>query len=390
MTLAALIILGDDRPTAPVLGMAWPEFQMRCAVRAGARHLVLVADRVSRDVVEAVDRLRAEGLATTLARNAAEVADLFHPDEAVLLMTGSAVVSGDKLAELFEAAKPTLLCVEAEHAGPGHELIDARSHWVGIARIDGAQIRATATMVGDWDLGSILLRKAVASRAVRLTLTTEDVLIDASDAAGAVAASRVLISVAQIGARGWGMRWIVEPVAHLVTRSFPAALPALARFGPWGAITLFALCPLLVGMKRMPVALAVFLVALLIAASAKIATQVTGIAQQSGRWAVIARDMSAALSLVLIAFALLPDLTPAVLATGIVAFTAMADRLSASDVTPATPWSADAAGHALILFAGSLFGPFGLLIGLAFCAIHGLASLAFLQNRLSRVLTSLR
>lgn len=389
MTQAALIILEDDRPTTSVLGLAWPEFQMRRAVRAGARHLVIVADRVSRDVVEAVDRLRAEGLSTTLARTTAEVADLFHPDETVLLMTGSAVVGEGQLKSLLDAAKPTLLCVDAERAGPGHELIDARSHWVGMARIDGAQIRATVTMVGDWDLGSTLLRKAVAGRALRTTLSGDDFLVDASDATGATQASRALVSGANAVARGWGGQWVVEPLARLFVRSFPAILPPLARFGPWAAMAIFVLAPIVQGRQWTTFAVAVFLFASLVAASARIAAAATGIIGRSGRLAVSTCDLAAMVLLGLIVVALLPDQTPMVLAIVIVAFTALADRLF--DVARVTnpPWLSDIAGHTIILLIASLFGASGMIVGLALCAAHALASLAFLQNRLSRVLTSL-
>ena len=390
MTQAALIILDDDRPTMPVLGLSWPEFQMRRAVRAGARHLVLVADRVSRDVVEAVDRLRAEGLSTTLARTAAEVADLFHPEEVVLLMTGSCIVADSQMKALLAKPKSTLLCVDAECAGPGHELIDARSHWVGIARIDGAQVRATVTMVGDWDLGSTLLRKAVAGRALRTTLSSDDFLADASDAAGAVQASRALVSGVIPLARGWGGQWVIEPLARLAVRSFPATLPPLARYGPWAAMVMFVLAPVVQGWRWTAVAVAVFLVGSLVAASAQIAAAATGITGRSKRLKVSTRDGAAVLLIGMIAVALLPDLTPAVLAIGVVTFAALADRLFDVEGVTNPPWLSDITGHAIIVLIASLFGASGMLVGLALCAVHGLASLAFLQNRLSRVLTSLR
>ena len=390
MTQAALIILDDDRPTMPVLGLSWPEFQMRRAVRAGARHLVLVADRVSRDVVEAVDRLRAEGLSTTLARTAAEVADLFHPEEVVLLMTGSAVVGEAQLKSLLHATKPTLLCIDAERAGPGHELIDARSHWVGIARIDGAQVRATVTMVGDWDLGSTLLRKAVAGRALRTTLSGGDFLVDASDAAGAAQASRALVSGVSRVARGWGGQWVLEPLARLVVQSFSVILPSLARFGPLVAMVMFVLAPVVQGWQWTTAAVALFLFAALVAASVRIAAAATGITGRSERLICSIRDGAAVLLIGMIAAVTLPDPTPVVLAVGVVAFSVLGDRLFDVEGVTTPPWLSDSAGHAIILLIASLFGASGVLVGLALCAAHGLASLAFLQNRLSRVLTSLR
>ena len=390
MTLAALIILDDDRPTAPVLGLSWPEFQLRRAVHAGALHLVLVTDRVTRDVVEAVDRLRDEGLSTTLARSNAEVADLFHPEEAVLLMTGSHVVSDAQLAGLLAAPKPTLLCLNTERAGSVHELIDAKSHWVGIARIDGGQIRATVPVAGDWDLGSTLLRKAVAARAVRVTLTADDLLIDASTAGEAARASRELVGAVSGRPHGWGASWIVAPLGQLIARTFPSILPLLARVGPWVALTLFLLGPVLQLWTWTSATLAVFVLAVATATSARLAASVTGIPQRTGRLISHVRDVSAIVLLAQMVVPAFPDMTPLVLGLGATAFAVLSTRLIEIDSAAGPLWLADTPGHAIILLVCSFFGAPGLLIGLGLCALHGLATLAYLQNRLSRVLTSVR
>ncbi len=389
MALAALIILDGEAPVAPVLGLSWPEFRMRRAVTAGALHLVLVTDRVTRDVVEAVDRLRGEGLSITLARSNADVADLFHPDEAVLLLTGSTIVGDQQLQAVLEAPKPVLLCIDPDRAGAGHELIDARSHWTGIARIDGGQIRATASMAGDWDLGSTLLRKLVAARAARITVSRDDLLVDASVPTGAAQASRALVASVGEQPRGWGERWIIGPLVGLAAQNLAAALPLLARFGPWTALLLFILAPLLQLRLWPSAAMGVFLIALLVAAGSRLASAATGIAVRGGRLPVHTRDAAAAVLLVLLVAQAVPDLTAVVLAIGLVALTALADRLIGDAATDAH-WLADRAGHAIVLFAASFFGAAGLLAGLAICALHALATLAFLQNRLSRVLTSLR
>ena len=45
--------------------------------------------------------------------------------------------------------------------GELYERIDAESRWAGLAAIDGALLRETATMLRDWDLQSTLLRRAL-------------------------------------------------------------------------------------------------------------------------------------------------------------------------------------------------------------------------------------
>jgi hypothetical protein len=390
VTLAALIILGDDSPTAPVLGLSWPEFQLRRAVQAGALHLVLVADRVGRDVVEAIDRLRGEGLPTTLVRTNADVADLFHPDEAVLMMTGGWVVSDERLSELLVEPELAILCIDAERAGPGHELIDARSHWAGFARLDGALVRVTATMPGDWDLGSMLLRKAAAARAKRIMLPTRELLEDASTPAGAATAARALVGDKGVRARGWGERSLIAPLTMTTLKTFPGVLPVLARFGPVASLILLAAAPALQLRQWTSAALVMFLVALLVAAAARLAAAATGIAGRVARLIAPVRDVAASVLLGVIALERLPDLTAVVLSAAIVSFVALTDRLPGLEGTGNGDCLADIPGNIAILLVASMFSPVGLVAGLTICALHGLASLAILQNRLSRVLTSLR
>lgn len=387
MTLAALIILDDARPTQPVLGMSWPEFRMRRAVGAGARHLVVVADRVGRDVVEAIDRLRAEGLSTTLARTSGEVADLFHPDEAVLLLTGGMVVEDARLAELLSNPKTALLCVEPARAVAAHELIDAKAHWVGAARMTGAQIRATAAQVGDWDLASTLLRAAVAARAARIMLGLDDLIVDATTPAGAALASRVLALPTGAQGGGWGERWLLQPLTQAVIGISPSALPAMAKFGGWGALALFSAAPFAALGQVTTVAVALFLVGLAATPLALRARGVTGITGGPRAGLANVRDSAAML---LLALAVMPGLAAILLALAMIAFTALADRLLDTAPEIGSPYLADRAGQAAVLLVSSAFGQAGLLVGLALCAAHGLGTVGFLQNRLSRVLTSLR
>jgi len=386
VTLAALIILDEDRPKAPVLGLSWPEFQLRCALRAGALHLVLVSDRVTRDVVEAVDRLRGEGLSTTLARSNAEVADLFHPDEAVLLLTGNQIVGDGLLVGLLQASGPVLLCIEPARAGPGHELIDARSHWLGIGRVDGAHVRAIAPMSGDWDLGSTLMRNAVAARAKRTMLTADDMILSA---AAPAATARAMVTAVYERPRGWGARWVTAPLSLMIARNFPALLPLLARAGPWLSLTAFALSPLVQLGQWTAAALIVYLLALLLSALVELAAAATGIPLRHARITAHARDATGVILLALIVVRMLPDLAPIVLGVNIAGLLALAERI-AVDKGTSTAWFADIGGCALVLLIASFFGQTALLAGLGVMAVQAFITVAFLQNRLSRALTSPR
>ena len=386
VTLAALIILDEDRPNTPVLGLSWPEFQLRRALRAGALHLVLVSDRVTRDVVEAVDRLRGEGLSTTLARSNAQVADLFHPDEAVLFLTGNQIVGDGLLVGLLQASGPALLCIEPARAGPGHELIDARSHWLGIGRVDGAHVRAIAPLSGDWDLGSTLMRNAVAARAKRTMLTADDMLLSA---AAPAATARAIVTAVHERPRGWGARWVTAPLSLMIARSFPAILPFLARTGPWLSLIAFALSSLVQLRQWTTAALILYLAALLLSALTRIAAAATGIPVRYAQIMAHARDTTGVVLLVLIVVRMLPDLAPVVLGFNIVGLLALAERI-AFDEGASTAWHADIGGCALVLLIASFFGQTGFVAGLGAMAVQAFITVAFLQNRLSRALTSPR
>lgn len=387
MTLAALILIDDERPAAPVLGLAWPEFQMRRAVKAGARHIVLVAGRVTRDVVEAIDRLRDEGLSATLARSASEVTDLFHPEEAVLLMTGVTVTSDAVLRDLLGATASTVLCVATDTAGQSHELIDAAHSWSGYARIDGAQVRATASVSGEWDLGSVLLRRAVAARATRMLLADKERLGEAN-VADAVATGRRLVDAAATVAPGWGEAGLLQPVARALARLTPAILPSVARLGHWIVLIALVCAPVAASARINPLGIALFVAALLGAVFTRIASTTTGIPPAAVRFFAPVRDGSAVLALTLVAAQSAMIVAAAVLVVVVTALVALSDRLLTAGPGPRPPWLADRAGHATLLLAGALAGQHGIIFALSLCALHGFATLAWLQDRLSRVLTS--
>ena len=58
-----------------------------------------------------------------------------------------------------------ILTVPDDDAHDGFERIDATHRWAGLARLPAALVGATAAMIGDWDLQSTLLRRAVQSGA---------------------------------------------------------------------------------------------------------------------------------------------------------------------------------------------------------------------------------
>ena len=213
MPLAALLI-ARETVLPRLLGIDLVEFQLRRARAAGAGHVVIYAGRVTAALITIVDRLRRDGLSVDIARSASDVAEYIHPDEAVLMIAPDVVISPEQMAMVAASAEPVLLCVRDEPANERFELIDPTARWTGFARIDGGLVRRTVAMVGDWDLGSTLLRRAVQEGARRMTLTPEeagsDILV-MDTAAAAQVAGRRLIAEAPVEDAGWATRWVMAP-----------------------------------------------------------------------------------------------------------------------------------------------------------------------------------
>lgn len=383
MTRAALILFDDDDPEVSVLGVSWPEFRVRSAVRAGAMHIVVVTGRITPQIIAAIDWAKSVGISAVLARTAIEIADLVHPDESVLLLSGPAIVDDYLLASLMEADRPTLLCLAAD-ADPAWELIDARARWAGLARLDGTQIRATATMVGDWDLGSTLLRQAVAT-AKRRMLDEGDALWRAGRSDEVVDASRAIVAYSIDERRGWASRLIVTPLVRLLGNALGERLAAIARFSP-----LLAGLPLISGVAAAwlgwPVVASILLSLAFVAdAFGALAERATGLEPKLSRWRTRTLNVAAVAALVGFILPVTVDRAPLVLTLMLVTVTILSERLHGVESDPL--WLADVPGHVIVIGIASIFGWTGFVIGLTVALIHATASLAWLQNRLSRALT---
>lgn len=175
MALASLIIGcapletgAEPRAALKFLGQSLVEYQARQAAAAGAKHIVILVERVPAALVAAVDRLKREGLGVELARSVADAADRIHPDERLLLIGDGVVVRQDVLFRAARANVPSLFTLPDSGSTLDHERIDATSRFAGFALIDGTLLRRTAAMLGDWDLQSTLLRKIVQAQPTRI------------------------------------------------------------------------------------------------------------------------------------------------------------------------------------------------------------------------------
>ncbi len=386
LPLAALLIAGDTAGSR-VLGADTIEFQLRRARVAGVGHAVIYVERVTSALLVTVDRLRGEGLSVDIARTVSDVAELIHPDEAVLMIAPNVIVSPERLAAMAASNEPVLLCVRDEPANDRFELIDPTGRWSGIARIDGGLLRRTAAMVGDWDLGSTLMRRAVQEGVGRMTLTPEEAgaeLIIVGDTFSARVAGRRLVASSPVESGGWGTRWVIAPVARLMAR-ISADLGVQAH---WVTMAGFGLCGVAVAS-----ALAGWIVASLFILLVGLTCDVAGnIGTRAGagalRWEKLRFPVRAtAATLVVLAMGTTLTLRSAqwgciVLALVIVGATWLAAPLARDDERMAL-WRSDPSGHAIIGIVGFVLGmP---IAAIAVAAVHSVLSLGVaIQKALAR------
>ncbi len=182
MALAALIIATEEEGAEGtsvrsfglrLFGMPLLEYQARQAAAAGARHIIVYAERVSADLVSALDHLKADGLAVVIVRTAREAADAIHPDELAIIFAGAVQADLSFLKAQCEAREPVIFTRPLVPNLAGQELIDADHAWCGVALLPGELLRNTATLLGDWDLAPTLLRLGVQAGVKRLSLVGE-------------------------------------------------------------------------------------------------------------------------------------------------------------------------------------------------------------------------
>jgi hypothetical protein len=164
---------GPLRAVLPLAGRTLVERQAKLAALAGARKILILVERVSPDLLAAVDRLRREGLTIMLARSAEEAAEQVDPADPLLLVADGFIGDESQLRRVAAASPPALLTVPDTAVDDRFERIDAESRWAGLALIDGALLADTASMLRDWDPQSTLLRRAVQAGARMLSVRSE-------------------------------------------------------------------------------------------------------------------------------------------------------------------------------------------------------------------------
>ncbi|WP_300974119.1 hypothetical protein [Sphingomonas sp. LHG3406-1] len=250
MALGALIAaIGEDdegglHALAPLAGRTLIEYQARCAAAVGAAPIVVLVERVPPALQTAFERLRTEGIGVVPVSDAMEAAARFDPDLAVLQLADGVAPAPALLADLAEEPARTILTVPDDESHEGFERIDDRNRWAGISVVDSALLKDTARMLGDWDLQSTLLRRAVQSGARLLPATEGLSPFLAGNNVSADAFDRHLLDSSRQRRRDWPSRFILPPLEDVLTRQLMGA-PVKPGWLPWAALVMVLAAALL-------------------------------------------------------------------------------------------------------------------------------------------------
>ena len=119
---------------------------------------------------------------------------------------------------LAEEVEPAIATVGDDEAHESFERIDAETRWAGVAVIDSQLLSSTARMLGDWDLQSTLLRRAIQDGARRIAFTPDDGEPILAESAGQLGDfQRSLMASSRAARSDWPSRFLLPPIEELAT-----------------------------------------------------------------------------------------------------------------------------------------------------------------------------
>lgn len=208
---------GGLRALFPLAGRTLLEYQARCAAAAGAAPIVVLVERIPPTLQEAFERLRIDGLPVVVVGDSNEAANRFEAGSLILLVGDGIVAPVELLAQLAEEAEPAIATLPDDQRHQSFERIDGVSRWAGVALVDSRTLGATAAMLGDWDLQSTLLRRALQDGALRVAVAeaSEPLLAETSDQLAGF--ERGLIISSRGARHDWASRYLLPLIEEFAT-----------------------------------------------------------------------------------------------------------------------------------------------------------------------------
>jgi hypothetical protein len=223
MALGALIgaNVEDDsgglRALLPLAGRTLVEYQVRCAWAAGAAPILVLVERVPQALQDAFERLRVEGIGVFPVGDVHEAVSRFEAGSTILLIGDGIAPPAALVEQLAEEPESTVATVPDDEAHDQFERIDAQSRWAGVSIVEGDLLASTARMLGDWDLQSTLLRRAIQEGAARVPVSAGMEPVLAEDAGQLAEFQRGLLAGSRVERSDAASRFVLPPIEDWAT-----------------------------------------------------------------------------------------------------------------------------------------------------------------------------
>jgi hypothetical protein len=223
MALGALIgaNVEDDsgglRALLPLAGRTLVEYQVRCASAAGAAPILVLVERVPQALQDAFERLRVEGIGVFPVGDVHEAVSRFEAGSTILLIGDGIAPPAALVEQLAEEPESTVATVPDDEAHDQFERIDAQSRWAGVSIVEGDLLASTARMLGDWDLQSTLLRRAIQEGAARVPVSAGMEPVLAEDAGQLAEFQRGLLAGSRVERSDAASRFVLPPIEDWAT-----------------------------------------------------------------------------------------------------------------------------------------------------------------------------
>ena len=224
MTLGALIGAyqegegGALAALTPLAGRTLVEYQARCAAAAGASPIVILVETVPIALAAAFERLRAEGVNVVPVSDGNEAAARFEPHSLILQMADGMAPAFALVERLAGAGEAVVATVPDDSEHEHFERIDNDRRWAGLAVAQAGTLSSTASMLGDWDLQSTLLRRTIQAGALPIAVGAGLTPFLANSGGGdAQQFDRKLLIASRRARRDWPSRFVFPPIEEFAT-----------------------------------------------------------------------------------------------------------------------------------------------------------------------------
>jgi hypothetical protein len=229
---------GALRALLPLAGRTLIEYQVRCAAAAGAAPIVVVVERVPQALQDAFERLRLDSIGVFAVSEIHEAISRFEAGSSILLIADGIAPPVELVTRMAGLDEPAVAVVPDDEQHQAYERIDAGSRWAGVAMADARLLGSTAAMLGDWDLQSTLLRRAIQEGAPRIPAAEgggEPLLVENAEQLADF--QRVLIQASRGARTDFSSRYLLAPLEDLATEQLMET-PVRPPWLLWAALAL--------------------------------------------------------------------------------------------------------------------------------------------------------